>query len=98
MQPEHRVDLRVLHRAIRDHGLGATRPLFGGLEEELHSARQIVTHLCEYGGHAHEDRDVVVVTARVHDPDLTPLPLCRHLRGERNVGEFGHRKSVHVRT
>ncbi len=58
----------------------------------------MVAQAGEHARHAHQDRDVGVVAAGVHDADGLAVPGRLHLRGERHVGAFGHRQAVHVGT
>ena len=102
VQPEDRIDLRILEHALLDHQLRAAllaggRAFFGGLKDQLDRAGQLVLELREDRGRPEQDRHVVVVAARVHDADFLAVPL--RLRGglERQIDLLGHRQRVHVR-
>ena len=47
-------------------------------------------------GDAHQDRDVRIVAAGMHDADLLAEKLRGHRRLERHVDLLGHRQRVHV--
>ena len=101
VQAEHRLRHRLLERALGDHHLRAAllalgRQLLGRLEDELDRAAQLAAQPGEHLGHAHQDGDVGVVAAGVHDADRLAVPLRLHLRGEREVDLLGHRQRVHV--
>ena len=50
----------------------------------------------QHFGGAHENGHVVVVAARVHDPDFLPVPCPLRDRLEGQVHHFGDRKRIHV--
>ena len=103
VQAEDRARRRVLERALGDHQLRAAflargRQLLGRLEDELDRAGEAVAQAGENARHAHQDRDVGVVAAGMHDADRLAVPGRLHLRRERHVGAFGDRQAVHVGT
>ena len=51
----------------------------------------------EHLGDAHEHRDVIVVSAGVHDADFLAVVRRSRLRRERQVHLLGDRQRVHVR-
>ena len=76
----------AVHHAGRDHGLRASLPLFGRLEQETHGARPAPPGQRPRGRGAH--RDVAVVAAGVH------RSLDR--RGVGGARRFRDRQRVHV--
>ena len=90
-----------LERALLDHELRAAflalrRHLLGGLEDELHRPRELRAQPGEDRRHGHQDRDVRVVAAGVHDADRFAVPGRALLRCERQVCLLLDRKGVHV--
>jgi len=61
--------------ALFDHHPGATAALLGGLEEDLHGARELVPAVVQHPGDAHEHRGVGIVAAGVHDAVVERLVL-----------------------
>ena len=102
VQPVDHVDFRRVEHALGDHPLGARdaflgrRPLFRGLEDQDHLARQAVAHAGEDLRDREQDRRVRVVPAGVHDGDALALVGAGGAAGERQVDLFGHRQRVHV--
>jgi len=101
VEAEDGVGARLVERAFAQHQLGPAflagrRALFGGLEEKLHRARELVLEAAEHLRDAHEYRHVVVVAAGVHDADLLAVVLGADLGGERQIDLFGDREGVHV--
>ena len=91
----------LVQRAFGDHHLRAAvfafgRHLLGGLEDELHAAAQLRTQPGQDLRHAHQDGDVAVVPAGVHDADLFAVPLAARLAGKGQVHFLAHRQAVHV--
>ena len=66
MQPDHRVHLGIIQRALLDHLAGSGGALLGGLEGEDDVAAQLVASLGEDFGEGQCDGDVAVVAAGVH--------------------------------
>jgi hypothetical protein len=101
VKTEHGIRLWIVESAFFDHEgraafLSAGRSLFGGLEDELHRAGQLILHAGEQLRDAHENGDVIVVTARVHHADFLPVVGRLHLRRKRQVDLFGNGQAVHV--
>jgi hypothetical protein len=100
-RPKIASTFRVVHATLLDHQLGAAflaerRRLLGRLEDELDGALQLVAHRRQDLGDAHQDRDVRVVTARVHHAGFRAVPHRADRALERDVGLFGDRQRVHV--
>jgi hypothetical protein len=101
VEAEYRLGRRIPQHAIRHHQLGAPllagrRALLGGLEDELHRARQLVPQRRQHRGDAELDRGVDVVPACMHDAHLL-VQVGRSHRGlERKVGPLRHRERIHV--
>ena len=101
MQPEHRVGLEPVEEPLAHHHRRAAvftlgRALLGRLEDEHHLSGEFVAHAGENLGHAHQDRDVRVVSACVHDAGRLSTELGRDLRRERHVRALGDGQCVHV--
>ena len=100
MQPEHRIDFRILQHASLDHRLrtapAVRRAFFRGLEEELHRARERGLHAGQHFCRTHQNRDVVVMSARVHDADVLTVVRSAHLGLERQVHLLRDGQTVHV--
>ena len=75
-------------RAVLDHEAVAAAPLFARLKTEDERTRDLGAQLAEPARRAKQDRDMPVVTARVHD--------ARDLRFVRRVDELRDRQRVHV--
>ena len=75
----------------RTAALARRRPFLGGLEDELHRARQLRAHAREHGRGAHEHRRVRVVAARVHHADVLACEGRAHRGLERQVHLLGDR-------
>ena len=102
MQREGDVDIRVGQNALLDHHLCAAlfagwRSLFGRLEDELDGAGQRSSTRRKNLGDTHQNGDVGVVPAGVHDPDLLIVVGALLARGIRQVVGLGHRQAVDVR-
>ncbi len=82
--------------SLRAAFLAGGRQLLGGLEDELHRAGEAIAQAGEDGRNAHQDGDVGVVAAGVHDADVLAVPGRPLLRRERHVGAFLDRQAVHV--
>ena len=103
MQAEDRVDLRVLHATLFDHQLCATffadrGHFFCGLKNEFHRTVNVIAHLREHLGHAHQDSHVGIVPAGMHHARLGTVPDSAHHAFERHIGFFDDRQGVHVGT
>ncbi len=98
MQAKDRVDLGVLEDAGLDHRPcpADRRRFLGGLEDELHGAGETGLHPGEYFGRSHEDGDVVVVPAGVHDSRLLSVVDRADRALEREIDHFGDGERVHV--
>jgi hypothetical protein len=101
VQAEDGIGRRVLERALLDHQLGAAflargRQLLGGLEDELDRAGETIAQAGEDGRDGHQDGDVGVVAAGVHDAHVLAVPCRPLLRRERHVGALLDRQPVHV--
>ena len=83
MQPENRVDLWFVEHPVTNHQRGTTttarKSFLGGLEDELHRSRDFALHAREYLGSTHEHRDVIVMTAGMHDADLLAVVGRPHI-------------------
>ena len=103
VQAEDRRRRRIVERAVVDHRLRAARPavvgaFLVGLEQELHRAGDLRAHSGQDLGHAHQDRDVRVVAAGMHDRHGLAEPLRLGLRRERHVDPLLDRQRIHVGT
>ena len=102
VKTEDRVDLRVLEHALRDHQLGARRPLiawrtlFGRLEDELHRAPKLPFQLAENPRRREQHGHVSIVSARVHHANALALVFARCATRERQIDGLGHRQGIHV--
>ena len=102
MQTENRVRLRVRERPFLYHErrspfLPGGRPFLRRLEDELHRAGEVAPDPGQYGGHAEQDGDVIVMATGVHHPDVLPVVKGADFRGEGKVHLFHHRQGVHIR-
>ena len=88
VEPEDRLDARLVERAFLDHHLGAAHGLLRRLEEELDGAGEVAAPLGEEARGAEQDRGVDVVAAGVH--------LARHLRAVGHVLAVLERQRVDV--
>ena len=84
------VHVRVLHHAGFDHRLGTAVGglLLGGLEYQLHSAADFITHAAEDLCDAQQHGNVGVMAAGVH--------ITGVLAGEVEAGGLGHGQAVYV--
>ena len=103
MQAENRIRLRIVERAFFQHQRRATflsrgRSFLCRLKDEFHGSGQLILHPCEDFGDAHENGDVIIVTAGVHHADFLPVVGRLHLRRKREAHLFGDRQCVHVCT
>ena len=101
VQRETRIHRRVgehsfLHHQLRSALLTLRRTFLGGLEHELHRPRELGADACEHLGHPHQDRDVRVVPAGVHDPHLSAVVAALRGGGKRKLHPFRDRQRVHV--
>ena len=83
VQAEDHVRARIFKGAFHQHQFCATHGAIGcsflcRLENKLNGSGQLISHARKHFGDAHQDGDVVVVTAGVHNADLTSLidALC----------------------
>jgi len=84
VQAEDRLGRRIVQFALG-------RTFLGRLEDELDRSRNLLAHVGEHFGRAHQDGDVSVVAAGVHDRNLLPVELTHGLRSERHARLLGHR-------
>ena len=103
MQTENRFDFRVVHAALLDHHFCAAfftywRHFFGGLKNKFDGAGQIFAHACQNFRNAHQNRHMGIVTAGVHHPGLSAIPLRPRFTFKRHIGFFDHGQAVHIRT
>ena len=100
VQPEDGRRRGVRQRALVDHRLGAARAAFEaflvGLEQELHRAGELGAIFRQDLGHAHQDGDMGVVTAGMHDAGHLALPHGLRLGGEGQVDPLLDRQRIHV--
>ena len=103
MQAKNRINLRVIKAALLDHHFCAAfftywRHFFGGLKNKFDGAGQIFAHACQNFRNAHQNRHMGIVTAGVHHPGLSAIPLRPRFTFKRHIGFFDHRQAVHIRT
>ena len=100
MEAKHRRRHRVLERAVVDHRLCAALATFVaflvGLEQEFHRARKLGLVFGKDLRDAHQDRDMAVVAAGVHDANHAAHPRRLDLRGEGQVDLLLDRERIHV--
>jgi hypothetical protein len=102
-RPKIAAGRRVLETAFLDHQRRAAflafgRHLLGGLEDELHRAGELGAESREHRRDRHQDRDVRIVAARVHDAHRLAVPSRSRLRRERHRGALFDGQGVHVGT
>ncbi len=88
VQHRHRVDVRIVEHAGRDHRFGAARAFFRRLKEQHDVAVQRRAARTQFARRAEQHRGVRVVTAGVH--------LARHFARARFARIFIDRQRVHV--
>jgi len=100
VKAEHRIDFRIVHHAGSDHRPRAARrwTFLRRLEQEFHRARNLRLHRREHLGGAHQDGDVHVVTAGVHDSHILAVVFGPHGGSERNGRRLLDGKRIHVCT
>ena len=101
MQAEHRLDLRVVERAVGEHPLGAAAAFrmaafLRRLEQEHDRAGEPRLHGGQYFGGAHQHRDMIVVPARVHHADVLAVVPRAHGGLEGQVDHLRDGQRVHV--
>ena len=108
VQTKDGIDLGVLHGPFLDHllgtpdlfaiGLEGGRCFFGGLEDELHAAGQLVLHAGQHFRRGHQHGHMGVVAAGVHDVDFLAEVHALGLGGKRHIDLLLHRQRIHVGT
>ena len=101
VQTKDGVDRWIFQTALFDHQFGAAlfadrRHFFGGLENELDGAGDLIAHPGENFGNAHQDGHVGIVAAGVHGAARHAVPLRSHHTLERHVCFFDHRQRIHI--
>ncbi len=72
------------------------RAFFGGLEDKDYRAAQLLAHLRQHFGHAHEDRYVAIVAAGVHHAYFVAVVFGFSFGSKGKVCLFGDGQAVHI--
>src|SRR5262245_34538443 len=101
MQAEYNVRFWILERPFFEHQFGAAlfargRAFFGGLENKLDGSGKLIFHARENLRYAHKDRNVVVVTARMHHSDFLAVVIGFHFRSERQIDLLCNWQGIHI--